>query len=300
MKPFYLIINEKGSDFTIQLAKEINLKGSWEIALTEIQMDNHVKPEINLILQMKVLEMNEEKKIRWISSRKSLTPLQGYEIKYENQVLAFIKIIENQSLELQIYEKDYIKIRAEQFDMPPELTNGTYQCLDPQAGSFIFDIEVRENYTDILTTEFDYEFKFKDIIHDMSIKLPKESSISSNKLTVGLNTVLQLSSDLSNLLSLPQNRLITGDYEINVKNVEQIDSLLILTDLVSSQFVNDTLLPVLRSIEVKSRIYNTPYYVPLSRNCFQSIRVFIRTINGLKIHFKQGSNTRLVLHFRPC
>lgn len=75
-------------------------------------------------------------------------------------------------------------------------------------------------------------------------------------------------------------------------------------DLVEPQIVGDVQAPLLRIVKVEGKDgemvnahYTRPYYLPITRQHFQSIQIDIRLHSGELVPFERGK-TYLVLHFR--
>lgn len=83
-----------------------------------------------------------------------------------------------------------------------------------------------------------------------------------------------------------------------------LTSLFIYCDIVKPQIVGDTTAPLLRCISVEEAgeevnlIFDSPYYLSLSRDCFQDVFVYIRTDTGEAPSFNFG-RVILTLHIKP-
>lgn len=80
--------------------------------------------------------------------------------------------------------------------------------------------------------------------------------------------------------------------------------LYIYSDIVSPQIVGDVQAPLLRIVRVNGKDgetvsvhYDRPHYLPVSRQCFQSIEVETRLNSGEYVPFERGKLI-IVLHFR--
>lgn len=80
--------------------------------------------------------------------------------------------------------------------------------------------------------------------------------------------------------------------------------LYVYTDLVTPQIVGDVQAPLLRIVtvngsdgEVISAYYDRPHYVPVARNCFQTVEMAIRLNSGDFVPFERGK-VIAILHFR--
>ena len=114
---------------------------------------------------------------------------------------------------------------------------------------------------------------------------------------MGPDSTLHLSDSLKQALNLINNHLTPGVYPIDFVDLADFNTFYVLSDLVESQFVGENFLPLLRTVS-GSKIYNKVYYIPLSRNVFQSFEVHIITDTNQIPLFK--TQTRLVLHVRKC
>ena len=90
-----------------------------------------------------------------------------------------------------------------------------------------------------------------------------------------------------------------------VADLNSMFSLLyVYTDIVAPQIVGDTEAPLLRVVSVTGHDgdtvnvqYDRPHYVPVVRNCFNTIEVEVRLNSGDFVPFERGKLI-LVLHFR--
>lgn len=113
-------------------------------------------------------------------------------------------------------------------------------------------------------------------------------------------------SDIGFMLGFNKEELITKtttaprevDLDLGFHN------LYVYCDIVQSQFVGDSHVPLLRIVPVEgrdgervSKIYLSPQYLPVSRKQFESIEVNIKRDTGEKVSFEAG-RVLLTLHLR--
>ena len=86
---------------------------------------------------------------------------------------------------------------------------------------------------------------------------------------------------------------------------EDFHSTFVYCDLVSQRTVGNTLAPLLRIVPTSNKerdivhcIYQTPHYVPVSRNSFNTVEILLKNHLGETLSFASGQ-TILTLHFRP-
>jgi hypothetical protein len=118
-------------------------------------------------------------------------------------------------------------------------------------------------------------------------------------------------STLANILGIPEfntNLPIEGHSTYIAKYKADLkignSSVYIYTNIVHPQHVGDTLAPLLRVIPVTNtnsgqihQVYNTPYYIPVSRMHIDTIEIDLRTDTGDRIVFEAGK-VMCKLHFR--
>ena len=120
--------------------------------------------------------------------------------------------------------------------------------------------------------------------------------------------VLNLSPTLSRLMGFkktrfggPREHVSSGVMDLN----DDYHSFFIYCDIVQQTPVGDTLAPLLRIVPTwdKSRqithsIFDKPFYIPVSRNQFNTIEILLKNHLGETVSFASGQ-TIVTLHFRP-
>lgn len=316
MEDFYLTINSDSSvystnshdHFTTLLSKPVRLTGRWEIGLAQIHLSNDYKILLdNLDLKMKVEEKTRikiepvtEKNIRLTSSHF----MEEQKIYNENHELVLtMKIDERELLSLWVL-KEGVTVVSPAYDIPTRLSVRelahvvTIKPEKQMTQVYAFTIKIKEpvKFKTIITTN-EYDFNIDTLDHDLATKLPQDCYIANKHLTVGPDSTLHLSDSLKQALNLINNHLTPGVYPIDFVDLADFNTFYVLSDLVESQFVGEKFLPLLRTVS-GSKIYNKVYYIPLSRNVFQSFEVHIITDTNQIPLFK--TQTRLVLHVRKC
>src|ERR1700678_4414996 len=114
---------------------------------------------------------------------------------------------------------------------------------------------------------------------------------------------------LYNAFDVPADKkYVEGHYTAanHVNLSTELNSLYVYCDLIESQMVGDTLVPLLRIVHVNdddptrvTKTYERPYYIPVEQKLLQSIEIDIRDCFGRAIRFTSGDHVVAVLHFRP-
>lgn len=113
-------------------------------------------------------------------------------------------------------------------------------------------------------------------------------------------------SDVGSMLGFPRDDLIenttTAQREVDLDL--GFHNLYVYCDIVQSQFVGNSHVPLLRIIPVEgrdgervSKTFLSPQYLPVSRKQFESIEVNIKRDTGEKVPFEAG-RVLITLHFR--
>jgi len=150
--------------------------------------------------------------------------------------------------------------------------------------------------TEIKSQSFTVEFNYNEKTNKVVLRNPNNEQVRFSK---HLNKIFGF-----NVF------LIQTSYEGNFaipKNINDVNSLYIYSDIIEYQYVGDTYAPLLRVIAVENNlhfgdnvdvIYNSPHYVPLMRNLLDTIEIDIRNDSGDPIYFN-GGKVMIKLHFRP-
>lgn len=119
-------------------------------------------------------------------------------------------------------------------------------------------------------------------------------------------TRLKLTGDVAALLGFPDNSIIDS-LKISPAPPDMnggMFSLYVYTDIVTSQIVGDTKVPLLRIVKIDgedgdfiSKTYEKPQYIPLIRSSFSSIEIDIKDDTGRNVPFERGK-VMITLHFR--
>ena len=165
-------------------------------------------------------------------------------------------------------------------------------------------------------------FMKKKIFHDEdNDKLVEKNSVplirfnsESNEIicnTINENDNFKITGHLADLLNLSNISINSKSPPIKItekfsKGLFIINSLYIYTDIISYQYVGDTLSPLLRNVIIPSTrsfltesvIYNSPHYVPVNKTHIDTINIKIKDEQGNNIRFERGKSI-VKLHFRP-
>ncbi len=118
---------------------------------------------------------------------------------------------------------------------------------------------------------------------------------------------LKFNETLARMLGFEQNSLIFkdtyGSFPVDIHR--GFYTFYVYSDIVSSQYVGDTLAPLLRTVEVDHttiggmvcRTYNSPHYVPVRLSEIETIRIDLRLDSGQLLPFESGQVICKV-HFR--
>lgn len=118
---------------------------------------------------------------------------------------------------------------------------------------------------------------------------------------------IQFNKSLSRMLGFEDNVLIQKDTHSSfpVDIHRGFYSLYVYSDIVSSQYVGDTLAPLLRTVEMDHstvggmvcKTYNSPHYVPVKLRDIETIKIDLRLDSGKLLPFESGQVICKV-HFR--
>lgn len=137
------------------------------------------------------------------------------------------------------------------------------------------------------------------------------------KLTFDHKTKIKISEKLSDILGFDGKTLFHQDDSDRSQDIKSHFigkfppditgsryHLFIYTDIIEQQMVGSTLVPLLRMINLRGRsgetitdIFQTPYYMNLSRNTIENILILVCDEFGSEIPFDKGPVT-VTLHFR--
>lgn len=153
----------------------------------------------------------------------------------------------------------------------------------------------------------DKTFNYIGVRQEVEINLPKGVNMLLSKTMcevtgfesklLGGYRMLQNLSDVS--------KVIKPEYGCDIHR--GLYTFFIYCDLVKPQMVGEQRVPLLRNVGIKTRkgvkqvteTFNSPHYMPLSKQYFENIEVHIKDDQGQPISFQRGK-TLVKLHLRPC
>ena len=144
-------------------------------------------------------------------------------------------------------------------------------------------------------------------------KLKSSMSYNENNNRISLEVheteYMHFSDELKTLFGLPYNL-----FEVRYEKTEQrprhlnnINNVYVYCDCIDYQYVGDSFTPLLRVVAVSNDLrygdylnvsYDSPHYVPVSRNTINTVEITLRTDTGEPIKFNYGK-VLVKLHFRP-
>ena len=127
----------------------------------------------------------------------------------------------------------------------------------------------------------------------------------TSELTGNMDLILHLADGLREILGFTQPRLIQNTMAESVVDTERgFHSLYVYCDILETRIVGDTVAPLLRIInnrgkdgENVSKVFDSVYYIPVQKTCFDTIEIDIRDDSGRAVPFERGKVV-LTLHFR--
>ena len=185
-------------------------------------------------------------------------------------------------------------------------------------------------------TEGDLLKSINKILKDFPVKQPPRVKYNSktHKIVIkdGLkkdacSLFVHFSSEMRNMLGLAKTASLVSDINYNWDSKTEVSlllptmfeeaespidmkagrrAMLVYTDIVEPVFIGDTQAQILRTVEVPESAtfgeqvvfkYSKPYYIPLITNDFSTIRVNIKSDDGIDIPFEFG-RVVLTLHFQ--
>ena len=118
---------------------------------------------------------------------------------------------------------------------------------------------------------------------------------------------IKFNETLARMLGFEESKLIRkniyGSFPVDVHR--GFYTLYVYSDIVSTQYVGDTLAPLLRTVEVDHtnvggmvcKTYNSPHYIPVKLRDIETIRIDLRLDSGKSLPFESGQVICKV-HFR--
>lgn len=162
-----------------------------------------------------------------------------------------------------------------------------------------------------------YYDNVEDILHEVRSVIPEDVKrgitmyvkTQSRKcvITCSNGSQIQFNETLARMLGFEESEKIFkdsyGTFPVDVHR--GFYTFYVYSDIVSSQYVGDTLAPLLRTVEVDHtavggmvcRTYNSPHYVPVKLRDIETIRVDLRLDSGELLPFESGQVICKV-HFR--
>ena len=302
MEDFYLFLysnssrqyfrNNTPSNFTVQLPKPIELRGTWRVGLASIQMDAQVEVE-----EIKDLWFTYD--YEKFLDRQNIIVRNGESWKDEDRLTLSkkddkLEIDLKQNYALWFYYDNGLsrKFQNDKFLNENKRLRVTlhYQVDDK------ISFQLEELYASSPRIDLNPDTYLKDFKDN----LPSGDTLDKNELTLGRPTVLRLSSLLADLLGFSQRIIKTGVYTLHpfsINELKKVDSIHVYSDLIKNQIVSHSFNPLLRNIPVQPyNVFNPIYYMDLNRNQFQNLQIELTSDKGLNLNLK--TVTQIVLHFK--
>ena len=284
MSNFYLTLPSNSSqqfypdntmtDFTTKLASTVDLTGSWECALAEMQFVKTWKnlPSNSLDIVADCTSCNPKPFIGFASNELDAIPGDSW--------------IHNDKL----------------YHLTMRLKDGQYNSIE----DLVMELNVAAHNafkTPITYAQPSTEtpiFYYKPTANRMYISLASGMSI---KFSPSLESILGLSPNQNPLVNTTkQSTTIKGNFACDLE--AGIHALYVYCDLLHYSHVGDIKAPLLRVVpcegepdSVITRYYERPRDVPVKKKSFDSIHIAIRDDLGDKIQFENGK-VLVTLHFR--
>ena len=279
--------------FRFALSKEIHLH-NHRVALTEIHLSKIKKiyyEKIQLTVETRETLINNITTVRELNT----TPLTLEEIKNSTgEIVIRLEIDGSENLVLHPY-RDGIRVESLNYDIPKLHKDQRYTIKQNEVKTMIFNFKVYiDEVISTKNTKFDsYEIDPEDL--ENSLNSIPECRFSNNILSIQENQTFHLSKPLQNYWGLESNVLEPGVHTLELKDLTK--SLLVLSDIVSSQLYNEMFQPLLRNIDKQegTLVFVKPYYFGLSIDRFQNLEISIKTNNNLAVEFEEEA--RFVLCF---
>lgn len=256
----------KPQAFTVELSQPINLQGQWEAALMEIQYPNnwfnitdHTTLKFRLIVDTS--KLSGEAKDKFVV-KQFFVQIKALSV---SSIPALLRIL-NQLI-YAAFEKEYWR---------------EYSPV-PKPCWFNYD-----EVTKKVSTEYDTAFtggslmstKGSQIIHVLGYSKKANPELLLFDLTKSAEAEAALST--------------------------HYPAMFVYCDAMEHQVVGDTKAPLLRTVaitdkdaEVGHKVFQRPYYIPVSKNYISSLTIELRNDAGELITFQSGK-VLAVLHFRRC
>jgi hypothetical protein len=153
--------------------------------------------------------------------------------------------------------------------------------------------------------------KFKNDSLDIIFSYGKDSKLVSIQLDAGIEIEFENDFQIelgfrANLFEAPPNKHTYYGYESIPYELNNIKSLFVYSDICERQFVGDYKEPLLRTITVENShkfgdyvnaSFKQVHYVPVCKDSFKSIQIYICDDTGSLVHFSAGKIIA-TLHFR--
>ena len=262
------------SQFTTNLAQEINLVGEWEVGLAEIQFSDTysiLEDGVMYFIVEKRFRKNKEKNFRHKSSTKVI--VQG---GFFSSAIHFVE----------------------------HVNTAIKDACGPNA---FLEYSVNTNKVMFTITSAAYSIRMNPLL--MNVLGFSHTGLGLVRRTYSIESYPQDSSKPS--ATQPVKRAITRRYQLGkhpatrgVDIYQNFKGIFIYCDLVQPRPCGDVMTPLLRTIPLGGgrsgtyhKIFVKPHYIPLARQTFRSVEILLNTDTGKSLSFSSG-HTIATLHFR--
>jgi hypothetical protein len=289
-----LFRNNKSNHFVNQLDTPINLNFDFKVGLASILLGDFVKTqELNNLTFKYEVETQHYKESLTLKNEERKSFLDKALIYRQGRYL-FIDLKRGHVLHIHTSNGSH-KVFLN--DKDSILEQNHFQDQIP-INQDTFEIEINELQSEPTQVSLDPD----NYLNDFKTKLPSGTTLNHNELKIPKGTIIQLSSELANLLGLEQEILDSGTFSLfpyELNKLKEISAYHIYTNIITSNHVGHTKAPLLRAVTPiggKLQDFQNIYYHPLKTSSIQQIEILITTDKGLQVDLKGA--THVILHFK--
>ena len=149
----------------------------------------------------------------------------------------------------------------------------------------------------------------KRLLNNFHIQIRYDSTTRRVTIVAGKDGRIKLRNDLARVLGFDHDTLIRGTTQVGAYLATPsggFTAMYVYTDIIQEQFVGDYNATLLRTIPIQGRkhgdpinsnIFNTIYYMPVSKRLINTIEIKLADDGGAPVVFTEGK-VIVVLHFR--
>ena len=276
--------DNKTGNFTVHLPQNISLRGSWEVALSEIifpftwvnfpdflekDTGNHT---IDIFVEFKILDAMVSCSI----------PERHYATVSE--LLSAIHYAMDNSV------TDYDRFGSGATTLPTDMEEGK---------KLVMQSVVKQLWASKLNSLV--KFKYNNITNKVSVKF--EDSIERVYISKRLSVMLGFEEEILSFkgyLKTPEYLVAEHGPDLNLG----VSTLYVYCDIVHPQFIGNKYAPLLRIVHVQGehgttidKTFQSPHYLPVLVKDFSQLHIDIKSDAGQDIKFESGK-TVVILHFK--